>query len=44
MLAGSARGAVLGSRTVLLMRERDLKLAIVVLVMLGGIATIVKAW
>jgi hypothetical protein len=29
---------------VLLMRERDLKLAIVVLVMLGGIATIVKAW
>jgi hypothetical protein len=35
---------VLGSRTVLLMRERDLKLAIIALVMLGGIATIVKAW
>jgi uncharacterized protein len=44
MLAGSAGGAVLGSRTVLLMRERDLKLAIIALVMLGGIATIVKAW
>jgi hypothetical protein len=26
------------------MRERDLKLAIIALVMLGGIATIVKAW
>jgi uncharacterized protein len=44
MLAGSAGGAVLGSRTVFLMRERDLKLAIAALVMLGGIATIVKAW
>jgi len=44
LLLGSFGGAILGSRTVLLLRERDLKLAIVALVMLGAVATIVKAW
>jgi uncharacterized protein len=43
LLAGSSVGAVLGSRATLRVPERELKLAIVVLLVAGAVATIVRA-
>jgi hypothetical protein len=43
LLLGSVAGAVLGSKATLLIPERLLKLAIVVLIVVGALATITKA-
>jgi uncharacterized membrane protein YfcA len=44
LLLGSFGGAVLGSKSTLLMPERGLKLAIVVLIVAGAVSTMAKAW
>jgi uncharacterized membrane protein YfcA len=44
LLLGSVAGAVLGSRTTLLLPERALKLTIVLLIVVGAVATLIKAW
>ncbi|HEV8438261.1 MAG TPA: sulfite exporter TauE/SafE family protein [Methylomirabilota bacterium] len=44
LLVGSAVGAVLGSRATLIVPDRQLKLAIVALIVAGAVATIAKAW
>jgi hypothetical protein len=44
LLAGSLVGTVLGSRSVMLLPDRALKVAIVVLLVAGAASTIAKAW
>jgi uncharacterized membrane protein YfcA len=43
LLAGSIVGSVLGSRATLMVPERALKLAIVALIVVGAVATLIKA-
>jgi uncharacterized membrane protein YfcA len=44
LLVGSAAGTALGSRATLVLPDRAIKLAIVVLVVVGAVSTMVKAW
>jgi len=44
LLVGSLGGAILGSRTTMILPDRTLKLAIVALIMTGAVSTIVRAW
>jgi uncharacterized protein len=44
LLPGSLGGAILGSKVVMLVPERALKLIIVALIVAGAVAAIVKAW
>ena len=44
LLLGSVGGAVLGSKSTMILPDRALKLAIVVLIVAGAVATIAKAW
>lgn len=44
LLVGALGGAVLGSKTTLLLPDRALKLAIVAVMLAGAVATVVKAW
>lgn len=41
---GSLGGAVLGAKATLLLSDGALKAAIVILIMTGAVATVVKAW
>lgn len=44
LLVGSLGGAVLGSKMTVMLPDRALKRAIVVMILAGAIATVVKAW
>ncbi|MBI4635588.1 MAG: sulfite exporter TauE/SafE family protein [Candidatus Rokubacteria bacterium] len=44
LTVGSLGGAILGSKLTLVMPERGLKLVIAVLILVGAVATIAKAW
>lgn len=44
LLVGSLGGAVLGAKATLLLSDGALKAAIVILIMTGAVATVVKAW
>jgi len=44
LLLGSLGGAILGSKVVMVVPERALKLVIVALIVAGAVATMVKAW
>ncbi len=44
LLVGSGAGAVLGSRSTMILPDRALKLAIVALIVVGAVSTIAKAW
>jgi uncharacterized membrane protein YfcA len=44
LLVGSLAGAVLGSKSAMILPDRALKLAIVALIVVGAVSTIAKAW
>lgn len=44
LLVGSLGGAILGSKSTMLLPDRELKLAIVALIVTGAVSTIVRAW
>lgn len=44
LLVGSVVGAVLGSKSAMILPDRALKLAIVALILVGAVSTIAKAW
>jgi len=44
LLVGSVGGAVLGAKTTVVLPDRAIKRAIVVMILAGAVATVVKAW
>jgi uncharacterized membrane protein YfcA len=44
LLLGSGAGAILGSKSVMLLPDRALRLSIALLIVAGAVASIAKAW